>query len=63
MCKRCEISLGYEMGLEEYWVRLVSFGDMRVEKFAYGENPISAELGICMFDYVYLFLRPKDNSL
>ncbi len=36
---------------------MVSFGDIRVNKMVYGENPIAIEFGICLFDYVFAFFE------
>lgn len=30
---------------------------MRKGKFSFGQNPISKAFGVCMFDYVYLFVE------
>lgn len=41
---------------------LTSFGDIRANKFVYGENPIAKEFGVCMFDYVFFFLVKKGKE-
>lgn len=38
---------------------MVSFGDIRQNKFIYGENPLAKYFGICMFDFVFLFVEEK----
>ena len=35
---------------------MISFGDFRKGKMVRGQNPIAKGLGICLFDFVYLFL-------
>lgn len=66
MAKRCECNLkeSFRVCEEEYQVMLTSFGDIRADKFVYGENPIAKEFGVCMFDYVFIFLvrRSKEEG-
>lgn len=35
---------------------MISFGDFRKGKMIRGENPIAKGLGVCLFDYVFVFL-------
>ncbi len=39
---------------------LVSLGDFRKWKMVNGENPIAKGFGLCLFDYVYVFLEHKN---
>lgn len=43
---------------------MISFGDFRKGKMIRGENPIAKGLGVCLFDYVFVFLDeiPQVNS-
>lgn len=41
---------------------LTSFGDIRANKFVFGENPIAKEFGVCLFDYVFIFLVKKNKE-
>lgn len=65
MCKRCQLELPYELDIcgEKFSILLVSFGDIRSQKFVYGENPISKQFGICMFDYVFLFVTAHNYGM
>lgn len=40
---------------------MISFGDFRKRKMVKGENPLAKGLGICLFDYVYIFLDDFQN--
>lgn len=44
------------MGGEEYMIYMVSYGDFRKGKIVMGENPLAKGLGMCLFDYVYIFV-------
>jgi hypothetical protein len=35
---------------------MVSYGDFRKGKIVQGENPLAKGLGVCLFDYVYIFV-------
>jgi hypothetical protein len=63
MCKRCEWtgSKFLDIGGDSFDVTLLSFGDIRMDKFVYGESPISAEFGVCMFDYVFMFITKESK--
>lgn len=64
MTKRCECNpkQSFKVCEEEYQVMLTSFGDIRANKFVYGQNPIAKEFGVCMFDYVFIFLVRKGKE-
>jgi hypothetical protein len=44
VCKRANVKINqiFEIGGKKYEIVLVSFGDIRVERAIYGENPIAA---------------------
>jgi hypothetical protein len=37
-------------------VYMISFGDFRKNKMVIGENPLAKGLGVCLFDFVYIFV-------
>lgn len=65
MCKRCEWigPKALSIGDTTFDVTLVSFGDIRSDKFVYGESPISTEFGVCMFDYVFMFVTNQASNI
>jgi hypothetical protein len=46
---------------EDYLVYLISFGDFRKGKMVRGQNPLAYGLGVCLFDYVYIFIDGIDE--
>lgn len=42
---------------------MISFGDFRKSKMVRGENPIAKGLGVCLFDYVYIFVDGLEQVL
>ena len=53
----------FVVGEKSYLIYLVSYGDFRKGKMVRGENPIAKGLGICLFDYVYVFVEPLNEVL
>jgi hypothetical protein len=45
----------------QYLLYLVSVGDFRKGKIVNGENPIAKGLGLCLFDYVYVFVEERNQ--
>lgn len=64
MCKRCEWIGKNALDIcdDKFDVTLVSFGDIRQNKYVFGENPIALDFGVCMFDYVFLFITMETKN-
>jgi hypothetical protein len=48
---------------EQYLLYMVSFGDFQKGKLVRGRNPLAEGLGVCLFDYVYIFMDGTEQVI